>query len=184
MLSNIPTEILLHILSNLKAVRHPDIAFHDKSFAEESIKNSSTLAKLCLTCRSIRNVVQPVLYQSYYKPRILPAHVACKSTSLNHRLRLFLRTLVERPDLARDVRTMTIEGWETRAYCSSRPETECPGEELSQVLQAAAIRIDLGTYQDKWIEDLRRGTEDADMALLLLLAPIAGLRSARSSSHI
>ncbi|KAJ9139212.1 Glycoside hydrolase family 61 protein [Pleurostoma richardsiae] len=82
---------------------------------EDDLVSKKTLLSLCRTARRLRDIAQPLLYHRYYSAR------------LRHKdLVLFLRTIVERPDLAYHVRTAHIAIIEYRMFNSSNSAIPAP----------------------------------------------------------
>ena len=187
MAPHFPDELLLYTFSYLinwnKNAREGDGVFGG---LEE--RGQSTLAALCATCKRFRLIAEPMLYSIFIKPENVYDRLAPNSVlqSTRHEpngvLRLYLRTLLDRPDLAAQVQTVQLRAWEIEERLDDdlfwAGVTVAPGEpvppslELARKFYQAATRLvsDLDSRLD-WLICLCRGDEDAEIALLLALLP-------------
>lgn len=94
----------------------------------------------------------------------------------NIQLRRFLQTLIERPDLARHVKHVSLRQWETvDSLAYSGLTTHPAGSMEARSYYMAISRLLLGSSSQPWVAAwlyaLAEGVEDAEVALLLALAP-------------
>ena len=120
------------------------------------------LRSVCLVHPSLRLLAEPLLYSTveiaYYK-------------SKPHLITLLARSILHRPELAAHIRTLSFEG-------GDRPDQnwkeKVPRKSVNKADLQEAVSFVAGThlpYRDRWIVELRQGTLDAYIALLLLRLP-------------
>ena len=120
------------------------------------------LHSVCLVHPSLRLLAEPLLYSAvelpYYK-------------SKPHLLVSLVRSILRRPELAAYIRTLSCQG-------GDRPDTnwrkKLPKKRVDEADLQEAVPFVSGTslpFRDKWIVELRQGTLDAYLALLLLQLP-------------
>lgn len=184
---HLPDELLLLIFNHFAIVWEenlfPSIQEQERDDAPPDPEKLRTLCSLCRTCRRFRNVVQPLLYKTFVKPETIIGSVknnakagVCAKYLPNMVLRHFLRTLIDRPDLAHLVRVVRINSFPSgyllpflEKYPFIHPEDD---------LLACYDRLPLFLWSPftHWREtdlachlDIRRGYEHAEIALLLAL---------------
>lgn len=131
------------------------------------------LRNVCFVNKSLQAVTQPLLYShikwAYNKSQSPP-------------IAQFLQTLIRRPDLAECIETIHLEGGDGfgqrrgvyHAENDKKPQfTINENVELEEMVKW--IEQFGGPYSKQWTDELRTGTMDAFVALLLCLAP--GLRT-------
>lgn len=156
-----------------------------------------TLVSLCLVSKQLRAIFQPQLYGSFAKysrsfarNRLLEAdsewrhkYYQCSEQNFvrkTTRLEKFLRTLIERPDLAVMVEQVRI-GWviensalegKIQKLYERLPLHGTLGSTFVNTLRVfqGFERMSLQTRKS-WLEDLREGEEKAEVALLLIILP-------------
>lgn len=124
----------------------------------------SDLHAVCLTRRNWRSVAEPFLY----------AHVEWTWTNTEYPpIIQFLRNVVDRPELGSFVHVMILRGdcfyIDARSYRDKSPKllvTEVVLDELVNYIERIHI-----PYAEQWIEELRAGTMDAFVTLLLSQLP-------------
>ena len=136
MMASLPNEIFLEIVKHFPPINK----FHDPSdVLEEYNITKNTLASLCLVSKIWRDIAQPLLYRTYIKtedfdPNIdhdeyieakieaMEAHGIDIQTSPDEELEYtdyrkpvplenFIRTMIERPDLAERVECLSISNY-------------------------------------------------------------------------
>ncbi|KAJ0382203.1 hypothetical protein COL922a_013041 [Colletotrichum nupharicola] len=113
-LLDLPAEILNQICEQLcYYCRNP--RHFVNAYEEESVEDKRVLAKLCRTSRILLNLGQPVLYHYYATGNLAPVvENGIERRSMPRRmpdddkLALFLRTIIERPDLNQMVRSLQL----------------------------------------------------------------------------
>ncbi|GAB7350542.1 hypothetical protein MBLNU459_g1125t1 [Dothideomycetes sp. NU459] len=181
MLLSLPDEVLLLVLRHLSLWTHADVEIVKWSLGPRMLDNWQALARVCRTCTRLRAIAEPLLYRTYVKPpnalkpdRLGPEIIENSNLRLhraNRHLRCFLRTLIERPDLARLVRFMTLGEWDTAwSLRKAGAFTELPDQDLVHSYRLATKEIWLRKpWAVKWVSYLACGIEDAEVALLLSL---------------
>ncbi|PLB36520.1 uncharacterized protein BDW47DRAFT_132712 [Aspergillus candidus] len=142
------------ILSTPPEILHPVLAS----------LSPSDLYAVCLTHRYLRSLAEPFLY----------SHIQWTWTnSQNPPITRFLRSIVQRPELASYVRVVILNGntfereWRDYQHESPRlPVTEFALDELVECIEKTQV-----PYAEQWIQELRVGTMDAFLALLLSQLP-------------
>ncbi|TIA23919.1 hypothetical protein D6C80_00464 [Aureobasidium pullulans] len=184
---NLPKEILLEVVRNYPTftrLRHPDDVLEQYNL----VKN--TLASLCLVSKSWRDIAQPLLYRAYIKTekndpnQDEDEYDEAKIDAMEERgedtseltdeemgftgqrkpiqLEKFIRTMIERPDLAAEVECLSISNyWDEIASIERRFGRTDVNAALGEMMVEASKRRD----------DLREGDEVAEVALLMFLLP-------------
>lgn len=183
MLDRLPNDVLLLILDQFSVRKHDSSRMHDSQFEVDVPHFQTVLARLCRTCKHVKPAAEYYLYQAYIKPRpnprprIRPNHhpngtprSLFRSPEQSQRnLRHFLRTIVNRPDLASHVRHLAIGGWKIAASSVRLTRRHPARGTITDLYMNAAHRVALGDYKDEWITDLSHGLEPAEIGLLLTL---------------
>lgn len=170
----LPNELLLNIFEHFVIKSSSEIGnnFQKGSLSSQKIKN---LAAICRTCKRFNELTIPLLYQTFAKPKTLgPWHDRndlVDTMKLPANLRLFLRTMSERPDLAKLVKIVSLGPWELQNACHRHICTSQPldADLKTWYSQAASKFVLSGSRQKQWVADLSSGQEDAEVALLLCL---------------
>ncbi|KAF1350871.1 hypothetical protein BDV97DRAFT_350573 [Delphinella strobiligena] len=183
----LPDELLLQIFSRLatwESSPFEDFGLYEK-IDEEGLK---TLAILCQSSKRFRYIAEPILYGAFVKPENLlkrkkpntlfqpVIHEPCCI------LRKYLRTLIERPDLANQVKWVQLQAWESTETLkgedmwpqeASHEATPLPpsAQMAHSFYEAASKLLPEGASRTEWLIALCRGDEDAEVALLLALLP-------------
>jgi len=120
------------------------------------------LHSVCLVHPSLRLLTEPLLYSAVELPYY---------QSKPHLLVPLVRSILRRPELAAYIRTLSCQG-------GDRPDTnwreKLPRKRVDEADLQEAVSFVSGTslpFRDKWIVELRQGTLDAYLALLLLQLP-------------
>lgn len=137
------------------------------------IDNSTQLCDLALTCHKIGLIAQEALYSSV----ILPTPKRLKCVSLKghcSRVLCFLRTLLDRPDLANKIQRLILVTVDGHIECSNwcKPPYalgECTFSQLLTRLQPIIQQSDIGG--SKWLSHLNESYEPAFAGVILLLVP-------------
>lgn len=197
-MSSLPNEILLLIVRNFTL---PETINREDVIEISNIQR--TLWSLCLTSRQLYTLAQPLLYRTFVKQAGPPSpdhpesHIQCevedhdgeiqKHTSLEN----FIRTLIDRPDLAVEVRRLRIENFTTSEDDNSESESNNgqSGSGVKRSFDPALASLFCGALAqlpdprpDKvglnemspWSDlhaYLADGFESAEVALLLTLVP-------------
>ncbi|THX18081.1 hypothetical protein D6D13_00375 [Aureobasidium pullulans] len=203
---NLPNEILLEVVRNYPTftrLRHPDDVLEQYNL----VKN--TLASLCLVSKSWRDIAQPLLYRAYIKTekndpnQDEDEYDAAKIDAMEERgedtseltdeemgftgqrkpiqLEKFIRTMIERPDLAAEVECLSISNyWDEIASIERRFGRTDVNAALGEMMVEASKRVPpqeikwnwrSSEWQESWRDDLREGDEVAEVALLMFLLP-------------
>lgn len=166
MLDKVPIELLLKIrdyVADELWYTHKNRAYYG---------DLQSLISLSSTCRFVRRLSEPKIYEYCIKsenrhelsstsPRLPP----------NTRLRKYLRTILERPELASLVTKAVLNCWEADHCSRFDIDSTPPGIDLAELYKRAASKHPLHTQQMDWISSLERGFEDAEVALLLASLP-------------
>lgn len=188
-MDQLPDEILVEVLRHLRTFDcptyrrsldeekvFPDHIEHSRSL-QCRIVYSNTLASLCRTSKRFHAFAEPYLYETYVKTsnRFVPADVVLQaplSITPNKGLRRFLRTIIDRPSLALQVRHIVLLDWETdhSALANGFYFNSLDEATAGAFCRAASLAMDDFTeIQSEWAEGLRLGNEDAEIALLVAL---------------
>ena len=141
-LLDLPTELITQIISNLSGRAHD-------------------LCCLSLVSWTVHTITEPILYGIY-------SHETLKQA---YSFRPFLRTIVRYPKLASHVRLAKIRSWRTAQNVHSFLDEAVPpsGKDLHLFIEAAKsvpLNAEAG-----WHELISRGTEDAEVMLLVSQLP-------------
>ncbi|KAL2828189.1 hypothetical protein BDW59DRAFT_143327 [Aspergillus cavernicola] len=120
---------------------------------------------LVLTCRRIYHAALPAMYSEVYGRR---SFTTAKSLSC------FLHTIARKPHLAKSVKILGIDSWDTcddRAASLDSSNKPCYDEELigNLVREASGPEEEEEVEMSQWEMSLRNGNPDAWMALLMPL---------------
>jgi hypothetical protein len=201
----LPNEILLEIVKYYP----PITKFQDlDDVLEEYNIVKNTLASLCLVSKAWRDIAQPLLYRTYiktertdpdldddeYNETKIEAMEAQGIDTLtipeeefeytDYRkpiaLEMFVRTMIERPDLAERVECLSISNYWDENADRGFGRTNV-NKALGEAMFNASLRVPpqktpwAGRYPSEWQEDwrneLREGDEVAEVALLMVLLP-------------
>lgn len=180
----LPDELLLQIFTHLLSWEDA----HRLDFEKVDEDGLKTLANLCISSKRLRFIAEPILYSIYVKPIHLcdredHSPSLCPIVHIpNVSLRHFIRTLIERPDLAALVKFVQLRAWETErtlgeelwSFEQARFDVTSipPSTELAQKFWDAASELAPAEKPPKdLLIALCRGDEDAEIALLLSLLP-------------
>ena len=186
MLNNLPEELTLLILGCLVQWQSSELGIGPLSLDKSGLK---ALASICRSCKHLERLATPLLYRQYDKVGS-PTSDNSRSVSddgasqiekknvvkPNVSLLRFLRTLVERPDLAYHVKHISLARWDTiDSLSSSGSKAEPCSAEEARRYYVAISHILLGTVSQDWVTTwlycLSEGLEDAEVALLVALCP-------------
>lgn len=175
----------------LRIVVHLTPSHHLQDLEEYKVKQHA-LASLCLVSKAHHAIAQPALYRTFVKfgsPRLAEKdfvnnfEISLMKISLqirqNTRLEKFLRTLIQQPQLACNVKHVRIDHY---YFCHSRrpgfglvgksPFDPVLGEDF-----VLALRDVTGPSRHRypahllWAQCLKTGQEEAELALLLAILP-------------
>lgn len=115
-IDDLPVEIFTAICRNLCVhCQHAHVVDLPSDEIDHAIEAQQALSRLSRTCRRLRSIAQPILYHCYYSGR--QSNLSDSSESQGDTdvrghevgiLRVFLRTLLQRPDLAKQVRALAL----------------------------------------------------------------------------
>lgn len=180
-----------------------------ESGRERNAVKQQNLINLCLVSKQLRAAFQPSLYLSFVKFSRLCAHdrlLTSDSEWLHKyfqrdkkifstirkatRLEKFMRTLIQRPDLAVMIKQLHVGSFFETSSLPGHLQMMYERLPLQETLASTFVtalqtfrgfeRLPLSTRRS-WLEDLRNGEEGAEVALLLILLP--NLRSLRIESE-
>ena len=184
---SLPNEVIVCIAEQLSAESYT---------LREKLKDwqaaVTTLSNLCLASRSMCRVAQPVLHRCFSRTYDISSKSEVNRLDPKmiqpRRLKQLLRTLLDRPDLASQMRSIRLLTFlpsiepESEDEDSHDPKVEHEivyrDDDLLDALVAASYKIarpDPQSENSKWHEDWRHnlamGTDNAELALLLTLVP-------------
>ncbi|THY87045.1 hypothetical protein D6C93_07688 [Aureobasidium pullulans] len=187
-----PNEIWLDIVQNIV----PDANLQD---LEDYKTRQCALASLCLISTQLYPIAQPALHGNYIKFASPWPEERCLANETqqqvdgndspyrrNTQLENFLRTLIERPDLAAAVVNLRIDRYNDKENSPSRYRKVkvLPLDPTLSGMFESAIEILIGQLtepqslldeqiptRDCWEGELRAGVEGAEVALLLAILP-------------
>ncbi|GKU00087.1 unnamed protein product [Fusarium langsethiae] len=115
-IESLPVEVFTAICRNLCVhCQHAHVVDLPPDEIDHAIEAQQALSRLSRTCRRLRSIAQPILYHCYYSRRKSgSSHNIEFSGDTDNRtceigiLRAFLRTLLQRPDLAKHVRALAL----------------------------------------------------------------------------
>ncbi|KAH0282859.1 hypothetical protein KCU62_g9453, partial [Aureobasidium sp. EXF-3399] len=201
----LPFEILLEIAKcypPITKVQDPDDVLEEYNI----VKN--TLASLCLVSKAWRDIAQPLLYRTYiktektdigidhdeYNEAKIDAMVAqgMDITKIPEEefeytdyrkpipLEMFIRTILERPDLAEQVECLSISNYWDESERRPYGRTDV-NKALGEAMYNASLKVPPqktpwewrypSEWQEDWRNELREGDEVAEVALLMVLSP-------------
>lgn len=132
------------------------------------ILSPNDLCAVSLACTHLRKLAEPFLYS-----RISWTWETSRTPPIIH----LLRSILSRPELAAHVQSLTLDGdtFHLTEYAGRPPKLSVIGPELDQPI-AFIERLNV-PHGDLWIKELRAGTMDAFIAVLL--AQLSQLRYLR-----
>ena len=121
----LPNELLLMIIEPYKHCHQQSPRTGQASVSSiEQADNTRRLAGFARVSKTWYGVIAPILYSTYVKPdnayrRSSPpiATLAPLYAQPNKNLRLFLRSIITRPKLARDVKKLVLGSWDHTMTC-------------------------------------------------------------------
>ncbi|KAG9745926.1 hypothetical protein KCU73_g7755, partial [Aureobasidium melanogenum] len=203
-MATLPNEIILEIVKHFPVItefKHPD------DVLEEYNLTKNTLASLCLVSKTWRDIAQPLLYRTYIKTEKTDPDIdhdeynEAKIEALEAKgvdistlpeeefewtdyrkpipIEMFIRTMIERPDLAEQVECLSISNyWDENAERKwGRTDVN---KTLGEMMYNASLKVPLqktkpawrfDDWQEDWRNELREGDEIAEVALLMVLLP-------------
>ncbi|KAM0542974.1 hypothetical protein ACHAPJ_012531 [Fusarium lateritium] len=121
--------------------------------------SQTDLHAICLSHSAIRVVAEPLLYSNIKFGWQEKRH---------HPITSLLRTILRRPKLATHLRSVSLEGraFYMPQYRGTAPKIPLSESELDEPLLFVAKRTNV-PYREAWMEELRNGTMDAFIAVLI-----------------
>ncbi|KAH0174499.1 glycoside hydrolase, partial [Aureobasidium melanogenum] len=194
---SLPPEILLNVVSQVSD-EYREMAFD--SAKDEIAVMKRTLMNLCLSSKIFYTVAQPVLHRifsnsneldEYTDEDRLPRKTGSRTYRQTTRTENFIRTLIQRPDLADGVEDIKLEDFQNNDVPCDFDTTMLPFDPLLGDLFMGAsmvvprpspglVRQWLGDeedgrriqeWQDDWRDELQTGGRNAQIALLFILTP-------------
>jgi hypothetical protein len=201
----LPNEILLEIVKYYP----PITSFQDPDdILEEYNIVKNTLTSLCLVSKVWRNIAQPLLYRTYIKTEKTDPGIdhdeyneakieAMEAQGMDiatipeeefeytdYRkpipLEMFIRTMIERPDLAEQVECLSISNYWDENADRGYGRTDV-NKALGEAMLNASLKVPPqktpwewrypSEWQEDWRNELREGDEVAEVALLMVLLP-------------
>ncbi|KAF6828856.1 hypothetical protein CPLU01_08294 [Colletotrichum plurivorum] len=167
-LATLPVEILDQICTILSPYRRPYIIRVFKpSIKEEPTKHdhqgTRALLNLCQTSKALCKVAQPVVFHTFFDHENYSTSIPLGFVK---RLGLFLRTLVERPELAEAVRAIDVDACERKCQCCY-PFDEQVKEQMGWISELSART---GLEFNLWHWESREVSE-AQLQALLVMVP-------------
>ncbi|THX14642.1 hypothetical protein D6D13_02734 [Aureobasidium pullulans] len=191
---NLPNELLLMIIEPYKRChqRSPRTGQASVSSIEQA-DNTRLLAGFARVSKTWYGVIAPILYSTYVKPdnayrRSSPpiATLAPLYAQPNKNLRLFLRSIITRPKLARDVTKLVLGSWDHTMTCFQYNNMLSSASGLANSLRQSSVAIPPGDFLRsgykatllslrltvaQFVTNLFGGDEDAEVGLLIALTP-------------
>ncbi|KAG9526585.1 hypothetical protein KCU93_g5490, partial [Aureobasidium melanogenum] len=203
-MATLPNEIILEVVKHFPIVtefKHPD------DVLEEYNLTKKTLTSLCLVSKTWRDIAQPLLYRTYIKTEKTDPNIdhdeynEAKIEALEAKgvdistlpeeefewtdyrkpipIEMFIRTMIERPDLAEQVECLSISNyWDENAERKwGRTDVN---KALGEMMYNASLKVPpqktkpawrFDDWQEDWRNELREGDEIAEVALLMVLLP-------------
>lgn len=149
-LNDVPNEILIQIVTYLEGRK----------------KHQKTLRDLCLVSRRVRTITEPALY-SYFNDGI--ENKRSPSLHYNSRCRSFLRSILNRPELAKHVKRAILGPWYTLRIDS--PNWFGTSADDMALFHSAASKFSLEMEQEWLSQQGKASTEDAELYLLICTLP-------------
>lgn len=115
---DLPKALMERIVGEFRICKHPSTNAalqpgpFEKPLPTDHRLKAQPLSRISQVCREWRKLSQPLLYATYVKSENL-AYPENEKVQLSRSLRLFLRTLMERPDLAKHVNHLILGPWES-----------------------------------------------------------------------
>jgi hypothetical protein len=126
-IQDLPDELLLLIFQPFAEIREHDDPFESINVpSEETTSNIKSLASCSKVCVKWHTIVEPILYSTLTSPSTLPGYgnaspqattflpdqieYVCASPP-NKPVRLFLRTIVNQPHLAQNIKKLVLGSW-------------------------------------------------------------------------
>jgi len=127
--------------------------------------STADLSALCLTCRGFRALAESLLYAEVRMTWEPPRLGASRPTVSP--LPLLLRSILARPELATYIRKLILRGNTPpfRGYWVAPPKIVVVEADICEPI--AFIKRTRVPYSDEWIQELRNGTMDAFLAILI-----------------
>ena len=166
-LLNMPVELIGQVLSYFPLWDYNE----NESNTSPHAPSLTTLSHICLACKALRALAEPVLYSTFVKPESKSRRGRGKVESQT--LRKFLRTLLERPELRIHLKTLVLGHWDWQQTHPSpdNPPSAPPPSAFRKLVLCLAEQVSLGARQQAWMQHVRAGYEDAEIALLLIMVP-------------
>ncbi|OCK81731.1 hypothetical protein K432DRAFT_381029 [Lepidopterella palustris CBS 459.81] len=139
----------------------------------DGVDDRTSLLKLCLVCKTLLAMSQPVLFNSFRKAGERPEYgnqsYTCYGPAPKARLISFVRTIIERPDLALQVKWVDVETFDDDINPEDEFE-EPPSEEDMEIFYDAVRQLDV-KKRYPWIRALTELRAIVFIALLIIQTP-------------
>ena len=206
---SLPPEIMLNCVTQLSN-EYREMAFDPEKY--EIMVMQRTLRNLCLSSRIFYTVTQPVLHRMFCRSNELGEYtdgdrLLQKIENHKHRqptrTEQFIRTLIQRPDLAAKVESIKLEDFQNDDEPHDFHTTMLPFDPLlGDLFVEASRRIpppppdlvrqwsgdeegldEIQGWQDDWRGELQTGGRNAEIALLFVLTTNLTRLEMESSKH-
>jgi hypothetical protein len=192
---DLPDELLLLIFQPFAEIREHDNPFESINVpSEETTSNIKSLASCSKVCVKWHSIVEPILYSTLTKPDnttleeltfLLGQNEYGSVVPPNRSLRLFLRTVIEQPHLAENIKKLVLGSW---IDCVSMHDGQWPlhirvrepDPGVRQAYRKALGRLArhrsrnslMGLlYWSDFVDNALDGYEESELILLLLSVP-------------
>jgi hypothetical protein len=201
-IQDLPDELLLLIFQPFAEIREHDDPFESINVpSEETTSNIKSLASCSKVCVKWHTIVEPILYSTLTSPSTLPGYgnaspqattflpdqieYVCASPP-NKPVRLFLRTIVNQPHLAQNIKKLVLGSWvDSVRIVRNAPwplsvRVRAPDPEKRQTYRKALGRLARHRSRNSptdllcWLDFVRNAIdryEESELVLLLLSVP-------------
>lgn len=177
MFLKLPNEMISHIFTQVKPVDIADGLFTrygSDNLVRHFRKQKRLLAAICRTCKLFNLLATPHLYNSFLvgdnREFYAPSGKTLRGATP---LRLFLRSIISRPALAKLVKVLGIEQWHVRRdwlrHLCPQPKDEKLEDGVHDLYASTLIKYSPDVNGKDWSSDLLSGNMEAEAALVLCL---------------
>ncbi|XEU99227.1 hypothetical protein FSHL1_004514 [Fusarium sambucinum] len=187
-IEDLPVEIFTAICRNLCVhCQHAHVVDLPPDQIDHAIEAQQALSRLSRTCRRLRSIGQPILYHCYHSGR--QSDLSNSPDCLNgtgarscevRNLSVFLRTLLQRPDLAKNVRALALFALKEDTVGKISPDMQ---DLFRQAGERAGFRA-LPSYErvdSKWLQEASIMATPFVEQLLIYRSSSEGLQYIRDS---
>jgi hypothetical protein len=188
-IQDLPDELLLLIFQSFADSQEGDDPFESINIPSEKTKsNTSSLASLSKVCIKWHYLAEPILYSNLTKPSnislerdILPGQNMYTHVPPKQSLKLFLRTIIEQPHLAKSIKKLVLGSWVDSVNLIDGVQPCMIGvrEPEADIWQTYLIALErlVGRgpmYFTGWLDfinNVLNGSKNSELILLLLSIP-------------